>query len=903
MLLGKMENRVRVIGPPTLMPSGIERMGVEVFQDMAEGSKGADVVMMLRLQRERMDGALVPSAREYYHRFGLDAEKLAAAKPDAIVMHPGPMNRGVEIDGLIADDINVSVIQEQVEMGVAVRMAAMDLLARNLRAARRRREMPGLLGEPMIAVIFEVEPAEGRREEYLASPRMRPMLEEVEGFISSSGSRASPTRRSCCRSPSGRTSRRCALAHARRPPRRPGAGPGRGLRRLPAAGRPRPARLRHDRPGRGARGQPRRPRRPIDGGAVSRIALVNARLVDPEADAVHHGGLLVEDGRIAGRLEGPAPADAAVLDCGGRHLAPGIVDVGVKIGEPGERHKESFRTAGAAAAAGGVTTMVTRPDTEPAIDSPETLEYLVRRAVDGSPVRVLPMAALTRGRQGREMTEIGFLLDAGAVAFTDCAAVETARVFQRCLAYAAGLGALVIGHPQEPSLSAGACMTAGQFASQLGLPGVGPVAERMGLERDLALVEATGARYHADQVTTAAGLAGARQGAGGGAQGDGGHLDPPPDAQRARRRRLPDLLQAGAAAAAEEDREALVAALADGLIDVIGSFHTPQDEESKRLPFEEAAAGAVGLETLLPAAMQLYHAGASGCRRSGGRWRSTRRGCSGSPPGGSPRGRRPTSCCSIPTALRARPRHAALEVEEHALRFAADAGPGAAHLGRRARGLRGGGAMTHAITLLLWPTCSARSRSALLITRALKLGDMRAIGSGNIGATNVLRTGNKAAAAATLLLDGGKGAVAVLAAAALTDAPQAPAVAGLGAFLGHIFPVWLGFRGGKGVATFLGVMLALAWPVGLIACATWLAVAAGPRADLVALGAGGGGADAGLARAARAAGAVWLGVALAVLVFLRHHANIRRLIAGTEPWRVSSSAPTASGWAPTTSRR
>jgi aspartate carbamoyltransferase catalytic subunit len=133
-LLGKMENRVRVIAPPTLLPAGVEGMGVEVFQDMDSGLEGADVVMMLRLQKERMDGALIPSAREYYHRFGLDPEKLARAKPDAIVMHPGPMNRGVEIDGLIADDINVSVIQEQVEMGVAVRMAAMDLLARNLRA-------------------------------------------------------------------------------------------------------------------------------------------------------------------------------------------------------------------------------------------------------------------------------------------------------------------------------------------------------------------------------------------------------------------------------------------------------------------------------------------------------------------------------------------------------------------------------------------------------------------------------------------------------------------------------------------------------------------------------------------------------------------------------------------------
>ncbi|MGR3398590.1 MAG: aspartate carbamoyltransferase catalytic subunit [Paracoccus sp. (in: a-proteobacteria)] len=137
-LLGKMENRIRLIGPSTLMPAGVAEMGVELYEDMREGLKDADVVMMLRLQKERMDGGFIPSEREYFHRWGLDAEKLALAAPDAIVMHPGPMNRGVEIDGTIADDINRSVIQDQVEMGVAVRMAALDLLARNLRAERGR---------------------------------------------------------------------------------------------------------------------------------------------------------------------------------------------------------------------------------------------------------------------------------------------------------------------------------------------------------------------------------------------------------------------------------------------------------------------------------------------------------------------------------------------------------------------------------------------------------------------------------------------------------------------------------------------------------------------------------------------------------------------------------------------
>ena len=138
LLLGKMENRVRLIGPPTLMPSGVADLGCEVFEDMRAGLEGADVVMMLRLQKERMDGGFIPSEREYFYRYGLDAEKLAYAREDAIVMHPGPMNRGVEIDGTLADDINRSVIQEQVEMGVAVRMAAMELLARNLKAERGR---------------------------------------------------------------------------------------------------------------------------------------------------------------------------------------------------------------------------------------------------------------------------------------------------------------------------------------------------------------------------------------------------------------------------------------------------------------------------------------------------------------------------------------------------------------------------------------------------------------------------------------------------------------------------------------------------------------------------------------------------------------------------------------------
>jgi dihydroorotase len=341
--------------------------------------------------------------------------------------------------------------------------------------------------------------------------------------------------------------------------------------------------------------------------------LTNARLIDPEAGEVTEGALLLEDGVIARRYDDPQPYAShtvSIRDLAGLFVAPGIVDIGVKVSEPGERHKESFRSAGLAAAAGGVTTMVTRPDTAPAIDSPETLEFVMRRAKEAAPVRVLPMAALTKGRQGREMAEIGFLMDAGAVAFTDCDHVVTdTKVASRCFNYARQLNALIIGHPQDPGLSAGASATSGKFASLKGLPSVSPMAERMGLDRDLALIEMTGVRYHADQITTARALRRLGRAKAAGLDITAGvsihHLtlnDLDVGDYRTFFKVKPPLRS-------EDDRMAVVEAVAEGLIDTISSMHTPQDEESKRLPFEEAASGAVGLETLLPAALRLYHSG------------------------------------------------------------------------------------------------------------------------------------------------------------------------------------------------------------------------------------------------------------------------------------------------------
>jgi dihydroorotase len=315
---------------------------------------------------------------------------------------------------------------------------------------------------------------------------------------------------------------------------------------------------------------------------MTMLHLTNARLIDPEAGTDMLGSLTMADGFITAR-DTPAPKGATTIDCNAQCLAPGIIDWGVKIGEPGERHRESFKSAGLAAAAGGITTIIARPDTTPAIDTPEVLEFVTRRAAE-SIVRIRHMAALTKGRDGREMTEIGFLIDTGAIAFTDADHVTTdTKVLSRALTYARSLGALVIGHPQDPGLSGGASATSGKFASLRGIPAVHPMAERIALDRDLGLVEMTAARYHADQITTARSLPALERAKANGLDVTAGvsihHLtlnELDVGDYRTFFKLSPPLRS-------EDDRLAMVDAVATGLIDVIGSFHTPHDEESKRL--------------------------------------------------------------------------------------------------------------------------------------------------------------------------------------------------------------------------------------------------------------------------------------------------------------------------------
>jgi len=339
------------------------------------------------------------------------------------------------------------------------------------------------------------------------------------------------------------------------------------------------------------------------------LHFTNARLIDPDALTDSPGSLTVADGLIQS-INTNAPLGAHIIDCHGLPLAPGIVDLGVQIGEPGERHKESFRSAGLAAAAGGITTIIARPDTNPAIDSPELLEFVTRRAREASPVRMHHMAALTKGRAGQQMVEIGFLLDAGAIAFTDGDHVtQNTKTLSRCMTYARSLNALIIAHPQDPGLSQGASATTSKFASLRGIPAVSPMSERMGFDRDIALIQMTGVKYHADQITTARTLPALQR-----AKSNGLDVTAGTSIQHLTLNELDvgdyrTFFKLTPPLRSEDDRLAMVQAVADGLIDTIGSYHTPADEESKRLPFEEAASGAVGLQTLLPAAMRLYHAG------------------------------------------------------------------------------------------------------------------------------------------------------------------------------------------------------------------------------------------------------------------------------------------------------
>ena len=346
-----------------------------------------------------------------------------------------------------------------------------------------------------------------------------------------------------------------------------------------------------------------------------RRAYLNARLIDPASGLDGPGALLTEDGVIADlgpRLfaEG-VPEGIETVDCAGHVLCPGLIDMRAYLGEPGAGHKETLASASHAAAAGGVTTLVAMPDTEPVIDDVSLVELLARRARDNAIVRVHPTAAITKGLGGAEMTEFGSLAAAGAVAFSDgTRTVANARVMRRALSYASAFDVLIDHFPQEPSLSEEGCMNEGEVATRLGLAGIPAAAEAIALDRDLRLVALTETtRYHASHLSTAAAIDSMRAAK---AMGLPVSCSAAPHHFALNESEVGEYRTFAKTAPplrAESDRRAVVEGLADGTIDVISSGHAPQDQESKRRPFAQAAYGISGLETMLPLALELHHNG------------------------------------------------------------------------------------------------------------------------------------------------------------------------------------------------------------------------------------------------------------------------------------------------------
>lgn len=342
------------------------------------------------------------------------------------------------------------------------------------------------------------------------------------------------------------------------------------------------------------------------------VLLANARIVDPSRDLDFPGDLLIAEGVIRdakrGIGAGGVPEGTEIHDCRGKIVSPGLIDMRAFIGEPGAGHRETFASASRAAAAGGVTTIICQPDTSPVIDNPATVDFVLRRARDTAVVHVHPMAALTKGLEGSEMTEIGLLKAAGAVAFTDGAkSVTNAQVLRRALTYARDFDALIVHHTEDPNLVGDGVMNEGEFAARLGLIGSPSAAESVILERDIRLVALTQGRYHAASVTCAESLDILRRARDAGlavtASASINHITLNENDIGSYK----TFLKVAPPLRGEDDRKALVEALAAGLIDVVMSDHNPQDVETKRLPFAEAAPGAIGIETMLVAGLRLVH--------------------------------------------------------------------------------------------------------------------------------------------------------------------------------------------------------------------------------------------------------------------------------------------------------
>ncbi len=340
-------------------------------------------------------------------------------------------------------------------------------------------------------------------------------------------------------------------------------------------------------------------------------AYINARIVDPAAGKEYVGAVLISDGKIAdfgpNLFASGAPYGIESIDCRGFYLAPGVVDARVHTGEPGEEHKETLESAGIAATAGGITSLVLLPDNEPPFDDASLIEFVARRARQVKLTNMYAYGALTVGLEGNQLSEMGLLAEAGAVAFTDADhSVGNAQVLRRALYYAKAFDALIVHLPQEPALSGGH-MTSGEMATRMGLSGNPPLAEVMMVERDIRLVQMTGGRLHLSKISTAESIEVI-----GKAKERGLNItcDTAPPYFALNDLAVGDYRTFGKLVPplrAEKDRMAVIEGLKTGVIDAIVSDHRPQDQDSKRVPFAQAEPGGIGLETLLPVSLELVH--------------------------------------------------------------------------------------------------------------------------------------------------------------------------------------------------------------------------------------------------------------------------------------------------------
>ena len=340
-----------------------------------------------------------------------------------------------------------------------------------------------------------------------------------------------------------------------------------------------------------------------------------ARLLDPASGLDAIGDLLVRDGLILDHGPNLArPEGAEVVEASGLCLAPGLVDLRAAIGEPGAEHRETIASAALAAVAGGITTLCALPDTDPALDDPALVQFVLRRGEATGAITLLPYGAATKHCEGREIAEYGLLLEAGAIAFTDGRrAIGNARTMRLALSYARAFGRMIVQHPEEPNLAAGGAATEGELATRLGLPGIPAAAEAMLVARDIALARLTGGHVHFAHVSTGAALDLIRAAK---AEGQGEKFrvtcDTAPPYFDLNETAIGDwrtYAKLSPPLRPDADRLAVVAALADGTIDAIASDHQPRDADDKRLPFAQAEAGGAGLATLLGVTLARVHGG------------------------------------------------------------------------------------------------------------------------------------------------------------------------------------------------------------------------------------------------------------------------------------------------------